>query len=262
MTRGRYGIERAAAALLCLAGALLSGCAAERAVHVAESGVTAEALRAGGLAIVGVTVIEEVEQVRPPLVAALEAVMREARPDLPFRSAGEVRDSLGLPVYRRILSAYQSAGKLTEPERLELAARLGEVVRFALLARVDKNVVRFPRARRAYNARYGDRSGAASSDFGTRAASRDARVRVTLYDLASGSEAWAADYASSSDNVLPDSVPRLPERLLVPRPGEPGELPLEPTPEAPSLARALIEGFRAFAADLPHDGSPSTTTPR
>lgn len=261
MTRGRYGIEGAVAALLCLAGALLSGCAAERAVLVAGPGITAEALRAEGLAIVGVTVIEEVEQVRPPLVAALEAVMREARPDLPFRSAGEIRDSLGLPSYRRILSSYQSAGRLTESECRELAGRLRGRARFALLARVDKNAIRLPRARRAYDQRYGQSSGAAS-DFGSRSASRDTRLRVTLYDLVNAREAWAAIYASSSDNVLPDSVPRLPERLIVPRPGASGALPLEPVPEAPSLARALIEGFRAFAADLPREGSPPTATPR
>jgi len=258
MTRGRYGILLTTAALL----SLLGGCAAERAVLTTDAGLTAEALRAEGLAIVGVTVVEEVEQVRPPLIAALEGVLRERRPDLPFRSADAVRDSLGLPAYRRILSVYQAAGKLSESGRLELAGRLRASARFALLARVDKNVVRLPSVRRQYDRRYGEPYDATSAKFGSRAASRDTRVRVTLYDLASGREAWAAVYASSSDNVLPDSIPRLPDRLTVPRPEQEGELPLEPVPEVPSLAQALIEGFRAFAADLPSPpGKPAAPAP-
>lgn len=247
MTRGRYGIFRGAAALLWLSGTLVAGCASERAVLTTGPGMTYEELRSGGLAIVGVTKIDEVEQIRPPLIATLEQVLRESRPDLPFRTADTVRDSLGLSQYRRILSAYQSAGKLSDGDRGVLAARLRGSARFALLARVDKDAVRLPPARRSATGAYG----AGSPQFGTRAASRDTRVRVNLYDLQTGAEAWSAIYASSTDNVLPDSVSRLPNRLLLPRQGSPMEVPIEPLPETPTLAQALIEGFRAFVADLP-----------
>jgi len=123
-------------------------------------------------------------------------------------------------------------------------------------------VVRIPNARRAYDNRYGDRYGTSSQSFGPRSASRDTRVRVTLYDLTGGREAWAAIYSSSSDNVLADSVSRLPERLIVPRSGDPTEGPIEPTPETPTLAQAVLEGFRAFVADLPRAGSAAAVPAR
>lgn len=191
--------------------------------------------------------VEEVEQVRPPLIAALEKVLRESRPDLPFRTAASVRDSLGAAEYRRILAAYQLDGKLSDADRGVLASRLRGSARFALLARVDKDDIRQPPLRRSSSGQVG----AASPTFGAFTASRDTRIRVTLYDLASGKESWAAIYASSSDNVLPDSVPRLPSQLIVPPPGAEREVPVEPVPEVPSLAEAVVEGYRAFVADLP-----------
>ena len=247
MTRGRYGIFSTGAALLWLSGTLVAGCASERAVLATGPGMSYEELRSGGLAIVGVTKVDEVEQIRPPLIATLEQVLRESRPDLPFRTADSVRDSLGLTEYRRILSAYQLAGTLSDADRGILVSRLRGSARFALLARVDKDAVRLPPARRSATGEYG----AAAPQFGTRAASRDTRVRVNLYDLQTGAEAWSAIYASYTDNVLPDSVSRLPAVLLLPPQGSPAEAPIDPLPEAPTLARALIEGFRAFVADLP-----------
>ena len=249
MTRGRYGIFGGAAALLCLVAALLGvgGCAGGRPVLTTDTGLTYEALRDGGLALVSVTVKEEVEQVRPPLNAALERALREMRPEVRFRTAASVRDSLGLAEYRRILSAYQLEGKLSEADAAVLAAKLGRSSRFALLARVDKDDTRVPPMRRQSTGVVG----AASPTFGRLAASRDTRFRISLYDLSTGREAWGNVYASSSDNVLPDSVPRLPAKLPVPRPGTEAEIPLEPLPEVPSLAEALVEGFRAFATDLP-----------
>ncbi|MEK7348883.1 MAG: hypothetical protein AABZ94_08420 [Candidatus Eisenbacteria bacterium] len=195
MSRGRYGIFSGAAALLCLAGILLGGCATGSAVRTTDSNPTYEALRDGGLAIVSVTVKEEVEQVRPPLNAALERVLRETRPDLRVKSADATRDSLGLPEYRRILSAYQLKGKLTDADRRGRALRLRGSARFALLARVDKDIVRLPPNRTSSSLRYG----AASPSFGTQSASRDARVRVTIYDLETGVEAWVAVYTGPNE---------------------------------------------------------------
>lgn len=247
MSRGRYGIFSGAAALLCLAGLLGSGCATGSAVRTTDSNPTYEALRDGGLAIVGITVKEEVEQVRPPLNAALERVLRKARPDLRVQTADAVRDSLGLMEYRRILSAYQSEGKLTAADRNALASQLRGSARFALLARVEKDVVRLPPARTASSRQ----DGAASPRFGTPLATRDARVRMAIYDLETGAEAWVAIYTSSSDSAPADSVSRPPAVLQLPLLTFTKEDRFEPLPERPSLARALLEGFRAFAADLP-----------
>ena len=266
MTRGRYGIFRGVAAVLSrpaerLAAALLvagifAGCAAERAVLTTDAGPTYEALREGGLAIVGVTVIEEVEQVRPPLNAMLEAVPRETHPDLRVRNADAMRDTLGLAEYRRLLTAYQSAGKLTDADRGVLVARLRRSARFALLARVDKDVVRLPPTR----APLSRSASAANARFGAPTVSRDARLRVTLSDLETNREAWAAVYASSTDNIVPDSTSRPPDVRLTPPLGSPAEPPMDPLPETPSLALALVEGFRAFAADLPaKPGAPAST---
>lgn len=247
MTRGRYAIFSGAAALLCLAGLLGIGCATGSAVRTTDSNPTYEALRDGGLAIVSITVKEEVEQVRPPLNAALERVLRETRPDLRVQTSDATRESLGLPEYRRLLSAYQLQGKLAAADRNALASRLRGGARFALLARVDKDVVRLPPNRTSSSLRYG----AASPSFGNQSASRDARIRMAIYDLETGAEAWVAVYTSSTDNTPADSVSRPPAVLLLPLLTVPTEGRFEPLPERPSLARALIEGFRAFAADLP-----------
>lgn len=212
----------------------------------AAPGLTQEALRDGGLAVVGVTMVDEVEQVRPPLIEALEKVLRQERPDLPFRTAASVRDSLGPAEYRRLLAAYQSEGKLTDADRGALAAKLRASARYAILARVEKDAVRLPPGGRSV---FSD-PGAANSTFATRAASRDARFRVTVYDLSTGSEVWAAVYASSTEHVVPDSIPPIPDKLIIRPPGD-RERPPDALPEAPSLASALVEGFRAFVADLP-----------
>ena len=247
MSRERYGIFGGAAALLCLAALLGGGCATGSAVRTSGSNLTYEALRDGGIAIVSVTVKEEVEQVRPPLNATLERVLREMRPDLRVQAADATRESLGLPEYRRLLAAYQLKGNLAAADRNALASRLRGGVRFALLALVDKDDIRLPPNRTSSSLRYG----AASPSFGTQTAIRDARIRMTLYDLETGAEAWSAVYTSSTDNAPADSVSRPPVVLGLPLLTVPSEGRFEPLPERPSLAQALIEGLRDFAADLP-----------
>jgi len=213
-------------------------------VVVADEAITATLLRDGGLAVVGVTMVEEVEQVRPPLIAALERVLGETRPDLPFRSAASVRDTLGLAASRKVLSAYQLDGRLDKAALTDLAKRLGGGTRFAIFGRVEKTSEHYPAPPRRGEIDYG-------GSIGSRTTRRDARVRLTLYDLARARVAFEAVYASSSENSLPDSIASLPERRLTPPPGVDPGVPVNPQPGVPSLAEALIEGFRAFATDLP-----------
>jgi len=230
---------------ICAGAALvLWGCAVERSVLVADESLTAPVLREAGLAVIGVTMVEEVEQIRPPLIAALERVLGETRPDLPFRGAEAVRDTLGIPASREVLTAYQREGALGEGALADLAARLGGRTRFAIFGRVEKTSEHFPPPPRRGQIYYG-------GPIGSRTTSRDARVRLTLYDLARRRVVFEAVYASSSENSLPDSIARLPERRRTPPPGVDLGVAVDPRPGVPSLADALIEGFRAFAADLP-----------
>jgi hypothetical protein len=229
---------------ICLAAALaLSGCATERSVLVADETLSALALRDGGLAVVGMTMVDEVEQIRPPLVAALEQTLGESRPDLPFRTAEAVRDSLGIPASRALLMAYQRKAKLDDATMVDLSARLPGI-RFAIVGRVEKTSEHLPPPPRSGEIAYG-------GPIGSRTTSRDARVRLALYDLTRRRVVLEAIYASSSENSLPDSIARLPERRRAPPPGVDPGVAVNPLPGVPSLANALIEGFRAFAYDLP-----------
>ncbi len=245
-----------------LAGLLfaLAGCAAERSVLTADPGLTAEALRADTVAVVGVTVVNEVEQVRPPLVAALESILRNARPDVALRPADAVRDVVGLADYRSMPAAYQASGEWSERDATALAARLGSGVRFALLARVEKDAIHYSIPSRGAGSPYG---APASNVFSPQRVRRDTSVRLTLYDLRRNRVAWNAVYASSSNNARPDSVAVAapPPPVVLGVPGRREQTIPEPPPPPP-LAEAVVEGFRAFIADLPGGAAPSTGAPR
>lgn len=255
MAGRRYGIRglaakvAAAVAGLLVAAAGLPGCAAEHEVRTAPTELTAPGLRSDGLAVASVTVVDEVEQKRPPLVAALERALAADRPDLPFRHAESVKDALGLAAYRRILSAYQSSGRLTAAEQSDLRAALGTGTRYVVLARVEKDAIR-ESGRRPRTSPYEQPPPAAMSFI---TISRDARVRVTLFDLLRSRVAFEASYASSSDNAPADSLPKPPRRPSAAVGDARVVDPPEGAPDlsAPDLADALVEAFHAFAADLP-----------
>jgi len=245
--------------LASFAGLLLAGCAAERQVVKPGIGLSADTLRADGMALVGVTVLNEVEQLRPPLVSTFEKVLAAVRPDLPIRPASASRDALGLPAYRKILFAYQETGRLEPEVQAELRKALGSETRYAILARVEKNSVRVSGAPPPQGSPQGSPTmGGVPSMPPPSRMSRDARVRFTIYDLAESREVFEATYASSSDNWAPDRPEESPKK------GPPGvnsnapgasadtrESAPEEGPVSPSLADALIEGYRAFALDLP-----------
>ncbi|MEK7348882.1 MAG: hypothetical protein AABZ94_08415 [Candidatus Eisenbacteria bacterium] len=243
--------------------ALIPGCAAERQVVTAESGLTADMLRADGIALVGVTVVDEVEQIRPPLVEAMERSLLYWRPDIAVTSAGRVRDQLGAPTYRRMLAGFQQSGMLTESDRAELSAALQNVARYLILARVERDAIKV-RGRGTF--RSSSTSGTHGS-IGVGVSSRNTKVRVLLYDTEVGRTIQSAVYTSSSDFVPPEGTPPLPRPSMIPRPGQQSEPHYEPASHLPTLVDALLEAFRAFAQDLPGpvlpplDAADSSATP-
>jgi hypothetical protein len=237
----------------------LAGCASEAKLLRVEPSFTAAALSAGGLAVVGVVKKEEVEQVRPPLIAALTEELGRARPDLRLVDADRVTGLLGLPAYRRVLQSYQARGWLDSAEVRSLAGALGGEARFAVLGRVTSDGIRTSERDLAPedSSRY--------RFFNTLLVTgRDARVDVQVYDLASGSMVYRGQFAGSAEDSRPARY-----RLDAGAAGSGtaigvGLRETAPTgaadsaadswgryPPAPALASALTEAFRAFASGLP-----------
>jgi hypothetical protein len=211
--------------------------------------------------VVSVVKKEEVEQVRPPLIAALERTLGQARPELRLVPAGRVEDDLGLETYRRILKSYQARGSLDSSEVRTLAREIGGDARYAILGRVFSDAVRT--SERGIPRR--DKSEYRSFDT-LLITGRDARVDLRIYDLATGALVFHAQYAGSAEEARParfglegggavgsGTIP-VPSGT---RDGIPSDVPDSLAerwgqyPAIPSLATALEEAFRSFAKDLP-----------
>lgn len=239
----------------------LAGCAAESTLFRSDPSFTAAALSAGGVVVVSVVKREEVEQVRPPLIAALEEVLGSARPDLRLIPADRVAEDVGLTTYRRMLRDYQTRGSLDSSEVRTLARAVGGEARYAILGRVTSDALRT------------SERGIAPQDSSRYrffrvllVTGRDARVDLHVYDLAKRAVAYHAQYAGSAEDSRPAryGLERggaaagggvtlgVGSRDAVP-PGLPDSLAEQwgRYPPAPTLASALTEAFRAFAADLP-----------
>lgn len=239
----------------------LAGCATEAKLLRSDPAFTAAALSRGGLAVVSVVKKEEVEQVRPPLIAALMRKLSQARPDLRLVDADRVAEALGTIRYRRLLNAYQARGSLDSAEVRALADAVGGAARYGVLGRVTHDALRT--SERGISPEDSSRY----RFFSTRLVTgRDARVDMQVYDLAKGTLVYRAEYAGSAEDERParyglegggatagsgvtigagsrDAAP----------PGVPDSLAEQwgRYPEAPTLARSLEEAFRAFARDLP-----------
>jgi hypothetical protein len=249
---GTLGQLGAAAALL----AAFSGCAAETKLLSAHQQFTPAELVAGGLAVVGVVEKEEVEQVRPPLIAALESVLRQERPDLALTlvPADSVRAALGAAAYRRLLNTYQATGTIDSLAMRAVGEALHGAVRYGVVARVVSNATRTSR-----------RSVAPGDSAGYRLVTtvlvmgRDARVVIQVYDLRAGTAVYDAQFLGSSEASGFGSGPG--QGSFSPNSGVTFQVPDHPRPEdegasaPPDLARALEEAFRSFARSLPRAGT-------
>ncbi len=221
----------------------MAGCSYMSDVKASDPGLTAETLRSGRLAIVGVVQVNEVPEVRPPLVGALERVLGATRPDLPIVPASKVAPVLDDSTERFLLLGYQIHGK-ADPEWLARAAHpIRAMARFALLARVE-----------AVKVRHSDRVDATgtSSSGVVQVTGRDVRVGVSIYDVETLTLVFAGDYWGSKEDahIEGEAPPTLPD----------DELEVESTTDTtvagvyskPSpVARAAEPAFLEFARSLP-----------
>lgn len=171
-------------------------------VKTSAPGLTAEALRSEKVAIVGVVQVDEIADVRPPLIAALERVLHATRPDLTIVPAATVAPALDDSTERFLLLGYQMHG-VADPAWLARAkTEIRPMARYALLARVE-----------AVKVRHSDRVDVEEKTAGTpiSVTGRDVRVKVSVYDLENLELVFAGEYWGSKEDARSDMDPTLPE---------------------------------------------------
>jgi len=240
---------RKAIPIIALTLSALLGCAAESKILREDTTLTAEALREGGVAVLGVVKVEEIDTVRPPLIAKLEAVFAEERPDLPLIGIQRVRDALGKASYRRILLGYEYKGVIDTASLREIADSLRGLARYAVVARVESDRLR----RSTRDAPEADTSRIGRA-FGILVTGRNARVAVRLYDLDQRTVRLDARYAGTAESLRAGiaSGARPPEPRMEVNMGSVRILPQEEGyPDPPALAEVVETPFRTFARSLP-----------
>lgn len=213
--------------------------------------------------MLGVVQVDEVKQVRGPLIAGLEAVLRATRADVPLVPASRVEAALPDSAYRLFLLGYQMRG---DPDSIWLEAAAGAarpMARYGVLARVERDAVR-------YGTRYVDQGvSGRSSGAEIPVTGRDARIAVDVYDLTTRKLVFRGRFIGSSDeaqNLAPrknddtDSLGAPHRPVLIPEPtrgptGEPqpilGGPQSTPYPDAPPVSKAAEAAFVSFARALP-----------
>jgi hypothetical protein len=249
---------------------LVAGCAPEAKLLREDPGFTVDALRQGGLVVLGVVQKDEIAQARKPLVDALERVLAGARPDVPLTPHERLRASFPDSAMRLFLLGYQMRGD-PDPPLLEQAADSARgYARYGILARVEGTSIR-----------YGTRSippteGAGGGEVGVQVTGRDVRVETSIYDLSTLQVVYRGKFLGSSDNapvLRPpprdttdvDSLPPVKPRPVwvdrnTPTPGPSDDPAALGFPDAPPVARAAEGAFLTLARSLP--GSPTAATPQ
>lgn len=216
-------------------------------------------LRQGGIAIMGVVEVGEVDQVRPPLVAALDSVIAVKRPEIPRYSQRQVRNAVDDSTARFLLLGYQLHG-LVEDAWLDRAAdSLHDMARFGILARIVRTRVRHD------DAEVPVRPGSKETRT-VRAAELDAHVQVHVYDLRARTLRASGEYLGIGEHrARPDSMPELPAirtwvepeqrtQSMVPPPG--GYFEMDPPPLSVAVGPAFAAAIDALF------GPPDTTGAR
>ncbi|HYQ88240.1 MAG TPA: hypothetical protein VEU09_01275 [Candidatus Binatia bacterium] len=254
--RGAAARKRIRACVLLVA-ALVLGCAPESEFGHLDSSVTAQDLRQGKIAVLGVVKFQEPDQVRPPLIAMLEKTFQAERRVVPLIPADSVRQILGAERDQRLLLGYEYQGTLDPNALGEISDSLRGTARFLLLARVERE-----RTRNSTRGVTGADTARTRANFAMGITGRDARVSVHLYDLTRRTLVANARYDGSTENEKP---------MLAPIPPGGGAIDAGPAvspedqgyPGVPELALALEEPFRAFARALPGgSATPSSAPPR
>lgn len=240
-----------AAALLPALLAGWAGCAHISEVREASPGFTAEALREGGVVVIGVVQVNEVPQVRPPLVEALERVLTATRADIPLVPAARADAALDDSTERILLLGYQMHGTLAQAWLDRAADSLGGLARYGVLARVESDKLRYA----VRDAPVNDPT-LQSPSGRIRITGRDAHVSVQVYDLKTRERVFAGSYIGAAEVAEPDTMPLVlgeaPTSRNVSMGATPQVAPIDqeyPKPE--SLARALEPAFLEFARSLP-----------
>jgi len=230
---------------------LAAGCAGPEATRTVAPEFTAESLRSGGLAVLGVVQVNEVPQVRPPLIDALERVLGVTRHDLRIVPAATTHAAMGDSTTRFLLLGYQMHGR-PDPDWFERATdSLHAAARYGVLARVESDALRYSAGSLMDAGPVGSQAQAEA----VRVTGRDAKVSLHVYDLTTRALVFTGTYAGSTEAAVQDTMPRPappPQQqnsgLVVQ--GSPQQ-PQQPFPEAPPLAKALEPAFLEFARELP-----------
>ena len=243
-SRGRKVSRGARGPIIVAAAAFIAivGCSYMSDVKTSTPGLTADALRSGKLAIVSVVQVDEVPEVRPPLIAALEHVLRATRPDLSIVPADKIAPALDDSTERFLPLGYQIHGA-ADPAWLERAKpAIRPMARYALLARVETVKVR--------HVDRADPTGE-SPDGAIRVTGRDVRVEVSIYDLESLALAFAGEYWGSKEDArrLGDELPEPADSLGVVGVNDTTSYGVYRKP-AP-IAMAAEPAFVEFARSLP-----------
>lgn len=244
-SRGRKESARVARAVAKAAAAAfiaIAGCSYMSDVKTSAPELSADALRSGKIAIVSVVQVDEVPEVRPPLIAALERVLRATRPDLSIVPAAKIASALDDSTERFLPLGYQIHGA-ADPAWLERAKpAIRPMARYALLARVETVKVR-----------HVDRTDPTgeSPDGAIRVTGRDVRVEVSIYDLESLAVAFAGEYWGSKEDArrLGEELPEPADSLGVVGVNDTTSYGVykKPSPVAAAAEPAFVE----FARSLP-----------
>jgi len=240
----------------------LVGCSAESELTRLDPALTAEGLRQGKVAVLGVVKLEEPDQVRPPLIATLEAVWSAERPDVPMMTADSVKQVLGAERDRKLLLGYEYQGELDAPALSELADSLRGLARYVIVARVDKDKSR--NSTRGIST--SDTTSSAHVLYAMGVTGRDAVVTVKLYDLTRRAVVVSGRFEGTSENEHPMISPMYSGTIGGGSTGGTVTTPPVPPeernyPELPELAMALQGPFRNFARMLPGSPVPAAAPP-
>ena len=287
-------VALAAALAVATALALLTtGCSKEAVLRKVEPTFTAEQLREGRLAILGVVQKDEIAQIRRPLTESLERVLAVSRKDIQTVPWDAVLAALDDSTERFLLLSYQYQGAAEERWLRRAADEIRAAATAGMLGRLDSlNTGSFPAPRygilarvESQRVRYATREiiaspapGEPATEVPLRIGGRDVVITAVVYDLTTLESVFSGQFQGFGENAaMPDTLPPPEDRPPIqgwstpeeraategapPPPGTPP--PGKAFPEPPPLAKAAEAAFTHLAGSLPGAApSPASTAPR
>ena len=273
----RYTIARALAPLALAATALaaitLAGCSRVAVLRSVQPEFTAESLRQGKLAVLGVVQKDEITQVRGPLTESLEHVLTISRKDIPLIPWHDVLAAIDDSTERFLLLGYQYQG-VADPTWLRRAAdSLHAAARYGILVRVESERIRFAERWVVLPPRPGE----PAEETQVRVAGRDVVITAVVYDLQTLAPVLSGKYQGFGESAaMPDTLPPPEDRPPIegwstpedraaevqpPPPGTPP--PGRAYPQPPSVPKAAEAAFTNLAGSLPGaEPPPASTAPK